>query len=50
MISISDAISTVKKHGKPLLKKTIKKVEKAGGYILFEDIKFCKCSNDAGKS
>ena len=38
MISISDAISTVKKHGKPLLKKTIKKVEKAGGYILFEDI------------
>ncbi|GGZ93056.1 molybdopterin molybdotransferase MoeA [Algibacter mikhailovii] len=38
MISISEAISQVKKTGKPLLKKTIKSVEKAGGYILYEDI------------
>ncbi|MGB5419852.1 molybdopterin molybdotransferase MoeA [Algibacter sp.] len=38
MISISDAIYLVKENGKPLLKKTIKKVEKAGGYILFENI------------
>ncbi|WP_396600845.1 molybdopterin molybdotransferase MoeA [Algibacter sp. R77976] len=38
MISISDAISIVKANGKPLLQKTIKKVEKAGGYLLFEDI------------
>ena len=38
MISISDAISTVKAHGKPLQQKTIKQVEKAGGYLLFEDI------------
>ena len=38
MISISEAISIVKENGKPLLKQTIKKVEKAGGYILFKDI------------
>lgn len=38
MISISNAISIVKANGKPLLKKTTKKVEKAGGYLLFEDI------------
>lgn len=38
MISISDAISIVKGNSKPLLKETTKKVEKAGGYILFEDI------------
>ena len=38
MISISEAISIVKTNGKPLLKSTIKQVEKAGGYELFEDI------------
>jgi len=38
MISISDAISIVKVNGKPLLEKSIKRVEKAGNYILFEDI------------
>lgn len=38
MISIPEAISIVKKHGKPLLKETIKSVEKAGGYILFKDV------------
>lgn len=38
MISISEAISNVKQNGKPLLQSTIKKVEKAGGYELFEDI------------
>lgn len=38
MISISEAISIVKANGKPLLQSTIKRVEKAGGYELFEDI------------
>ena len=38
MISISDAISIVKENGKPLLKKTTKPVDKAGGYVLIEDI------------
>ena len=38
MISISEAISNVKQNGKSLLQSTIKKVEKAGGYELFEDI------------
>ncbi|GAA4884749.1 molybdopterin molybdotransferase MoeA [Flaviramulus aquimarinus] len=38
MISISEAISSVKQNSKPLLKPTIKSVEKAGGYWLFEDI------------
>lgn len=38
MIYISEAISIVKANGKPLLKSTIKQVEKAGGYELFEDI------------
>jgi molybdopterin molybdotransferase len=38
MISISEAISTVKNAGKPLLKETIKPVEKAGGYFLFKNI------------
>lgn len=39
MISISEAISIVKANGKPLLQATIKPVEKAGGYELFEDIR-----------
>lgn len=38
MISIKEAITSVKLNAKPLLKKTIKSVEKAGGYVLFEDI------------
>lgn len=38
MIPISKAISIVKKNGKPLLKKINKLVEKAGGYVLFEDV------------
>lgn len=38
MISIEEAISLVKKHTKPLLKETVKSVEKAGGYILFNDV------------
>ncbi|TNJ42937.1 molybdopterin molybdotransferase MoeA [Tamlana fucoidanivorans] len=38
MISISEAISIVKQHGKPLLKTTIKPIEKAGGYKLAEDV------------
>lgn len=38
MISIAEAISIVKKEGKPLLSKTTKQVEKANGYILFNDI------------
>ncbi len=38
MISISEAISIVKTSGRPLLKSTVKSVEKAGGYELFEDI------------
>lgn len=38
MISISEAISLVKDNLKPLLKPTEKKVEKAGGYELFNDI------------
>ena len=38
MISITDAISIVKENGKPLLQATTKLVEKAGGYILFEDV------------
>lgn len=38
MISIDDAISLVKKNGQPLLKQAIKPVEKAGGYILSQDI------------
>ncbi|GAB1855939.1 hypothetical protein MHTCC0001_07740 [Flavobacteriaceae bacterium MHTCC 0001] len=38
MISISEAISIIKKNCKPLLQPTVKKVEKAGGYELFEDI------------
>ncbi|KAA5822313.1 molybdopterin molybdotransferase MoeA [Algibacter amylolyticus] len=38
MISISEAISIVKHSSKPLLKETIKRVEKAGGYILFKDV------------
>ncbi|MBU2952060.1 molybdopterin molybdotransferase MoeA [Tamlana agarivorans] len=39
MISISEAISAVKNQRKPLTVKCIKPVEKAGGYLLFEDIK-----------
>ena len=38
MISIKEAITSVKLNAKPLLRKTIKSVEKAGGYLLFEDI------------
>ena len=38
MIPISKAISIVKKNGKPLLNKINKLVEKAGGYVLFEDV------------
>tara|TARA_R110002096_G_scaffold46455_1_gene123912 strand:+ start:2333 stop:3511 length:1179 start_codon:yes stop_codon:yes gene_type:complete len=38
MISIKDAIQIVKTNGEPLLKPTLKPVEKAGGYILFEDV------------
>lgn len=38
MISIKEAITSVKLNAQPLLKKTIKFVEKAGGYVLFEDI------------
>ncbi|MEP3837650.1 MAG: molybdopterin molybdotransferase MoeA [Algibacter sp.] len=38
MISIPEAISIVKKHSEPLLKNTTKQVEKAGGYLLFEDV------------
>lgn len=38
MISISNAISIVKNTGKPLLEEAIKPVEKAGGYVLFNDI------------
>ncbi len=38
MITIPQAISIVKENGKTLLKSTTKSVEKAGGYILFEDI------------
>ncbi|GAA4970414.1 molybdopterin molybdotransferase MoeA [Algibacter aquimarinus] len=38
MISIAEAISIVKTNGKPLLQSTTKKVEKAGGYLLFKDV------------
>lgn len=38
LISIEKAIQLVKENGKPLLKETTKSVEKAGGYILFEDV------------
>lgn len=39
MISIAQAISTVKANTNALMKTTIKTVEKAGGYILSKDIK-----------
>lgn len=38
MISVEEAIQFVKNSTKPLIKKTSKRVEKAGGYVLFEDI------------
>lgn len=38
MISISEAITCVKNNSKPLQHFTIKKVEKAGGYRLYQDI------------
>ncbi|MDN3667350.1 gephyrin-like molybdotransferase Glp [Algibacter miyuki] len=38
MISIAQAINAVKQHAKPLFKKTVKTAEKAGGYLLFEDV------------
>ncbi|MCF7569089.1 molybdopterin molybdotransferase MoeA [Sabulilitoribacter arenilitoris] len=38
MIFISEAISIVKQNSKPLLQSIIKKVEKSGGYKLYEDI------------
>ncbi|WP_233267542.1 gephyrin-like molybdotransferase Glp [Algibacter sp. L1A34] len=39
MISIEQAISTVKQNTKPLMKTTVKTVEKAGGYILSKAVK-----------
>lgn len=39
MISIAQAIDSIKNNVEPLLKPTTKKVEKAGGYILYKDIK-----------
>ncbi|WP_194767798.1 gephyrin-like molybdotransferase Glp [Tamlana sp. I1] len=38
MVSIAEAITTVKNNGTPLIKKCVKPIEKAGGYLLFEDI------------
>jgi molybdopterin molybdotransferase len=38
MISIEDAIQLVKNTSKPLLKDTVKSLEKAGGYVLFKDV------------
>tara|TARA_R110002050_G_scaffold275455_1_gene420207 strand:+ start:17395 stop:18573 length:1179 start_codon:yes stop_codon:yes gene_type:complete len=38
MISVEEAIQLVKNNTKPLLKDTIKPVEKAGGYVLFNDV------------
>ncbi len=38
MITIEEAIKLVKTNCYPLLQKTIKPLEKAGGYFLFEDI------------
>lgn len=38
MISIKEAIQIVKNSGEPLLDKTTKQLEKAGGYNLFEDV------------
>ncbi len=38
MISISEAIQLVKDNSSPLLKNTIKPIEKAGGYKLFNDV------------
>lgn len=38
MISIEKAIQLVKKNIKPILVKTTKPIEKAGGYFLYEDI------------
>ncbi len=38
MISVEEAIHLVKNNTKPLLKETIKPVEKAGGYLLFKDV------------
>lgn len=38
MISIKQAISSVKQNSTPLMTSTIKIVEKAGGYILSEDV------------
>ena len=38
MISIAQAISTVKANTNALMKTTIKTVEKAGGYILSKDV------------
>ncbi|MEP5340810.1 MAG: molybdopterin molybdotransferase MoeA [Algibacter sp.] len=39
MISIEDAIQLVKDTAKPLLKETVKPVAKAGGYLLFKNVK-----------
>lgn len=39
MISVKEAIQLVKDSTKPLLKKTIKPVAKAGGYLLYTDVK-----------
>lgn len=38
MISVKEAIQLVKNNTLPLLKETIKTVEKAGGYVLFKDV------------
>lgn len=38
MISIEEAIQLVKNTTRPLLKETVKPVEKSGGYKLFEDV------------
>ncbi len=38
MITIQEALSIVKDNSKPLLKETTKKVEKAGGYLLCQDV------------
>ncbi len=38
MISIKEAIQLVKNTAFPLLKETVKPVEKSGGYVLFKDV------------
>ena len=38
MISIEQAITAVKQNSKPLMKATVKPIEKVGGYILSKDV------------